>query len=744
MTFLNGALAFGAIAAAIPIILHILNRSKFRQVDWGAMHLLESVVKVNHKRFQFEQWILLAVRCAIPVLLALCLARPVLTGSRLLTGDAPVSMVILLDTSYSMEAASNGVEHFDKAVDAACSIIEATSRGSEISVIQTGGAPVPVFDQPIFDSDAIARRVRSLKAGYGASAMQQSLDAGLAILAGMSHVRRELIVISDFQPADWNGSNNVAAEIKRQLEAMPLKPELSLLQIGEPVAGNVSIESLDFSNRPLGVDQQLSVRANLRNYGEAARDNARVILKIDDEEQSVSQVALAANSSAQVLFPVTFETPGSHVVKVDVITDDPLRTDNEFAAAVTVWDQINVLLVDGDPSSQALMSETDYLSVALTPYSFGRMKLSDLVQTKTIPANRFKGEGLNDFRVVVLANVSRLKDSYADALRDYVRGGGAVLFAAGNRIETRWYNEHLFATDGFLPAEFGTPKGEVDDNGQSSRIVAQHFDHPALQFFNEPANGDLSTAEIRQWYELKLPPDNSVIMTSLSDDDATIADESDQSTGPIVLARLENGDPLLVEQSFGDGVVMQLATSADADWSDLPMRPVFVPLMQQLITTMATQLNPPRNIRTGEPAVAILAADSAEGEPAHKQSLTVELPGGSRRTVNATLQGKRQMIRFNGTRRPGVYSMTPPDADSIHFVASTSREESDVKTLDEPQLISLAEQMGATVVTSEAAYLEQDRLRRHGREIWEYVLMALLAMMFLELILQQRFSRVHV
>ena len=79
MTFLNPALAFGALAFAIPLIIHILNRSRFKTVEWGAMHLLESVIKVNHKRFRIDQLILLLVRCAIPVLLALCLAKPVLT-----------------------------------------------------------------------------------------------------------------------------------------------------------------------------------------------------------------------------------------------------------------------------------------------------------------------------------------------------------------------------------------------------------------------------------------------------------------------------------------------------------------------------------------------------------------------------------------------------------------------------------------------------------------------------------------
>ena len=79
MNFLNLGLALGAAAFLIPLLIHIFNRSRFRVVQWGAMHLLESVLRVNRKQVQLEQIILLIIRCAIPILLALCLARMVVT-----------------------------------------------------------------------------------------------------------------------------------------------------------------------------------------------------------------------------------------------------------------------------------------------------------------------------------------------------------------------------------------------------------------------------------------------------------------------------------------------------------------------------------------------------------------------------------------------------------------------------------------------------------------------------------------
>lgn len=754
MNFLNPALAWGALAFSIPLILHIMNRSRFRRIEWGAMHLLESVVKVNHRRFHLEQLILLLVRCAIPALLAMTLAKPVLTGAQAPAGEAPVSMVILLDTSYSMDATGESSTRFEQAIEAASSIVSATSRGSEIAVIQTGGVPTPMFDQPVFDPDAVVRRLKTLQAGYGASDMAAALDAGLVALSGMNHARQELIVISDFQSADWNAVD----EIRTRIDAMSIKPELTLLPVGQPVGGNIAIESLDFAARPLGVGQPLSVRASVRNYGSQSLDQARVVLKVDGVEHSVTQLALAAGATSQTLFSCEFAQPGSHVIEVLADVKDPLKTDNQLAAAVTVWDQIKVLLVDGDPSSQALKGETDFLTVALTPFSFSQVKLTDLVQTQTVTADKLQPELLKDTRVVVLANVPKLNDAQVGAIREYVEGGGALLVAAGNRIDSKWYNETLFrnGTD-LLPAEYGKPLGKIDDQGASSRIIAQHFDSPALQFFNDTTNGDLSMAEIRQWYQLnphkaETTPENGTPSSAAPSSAAPSSGKSPASDS-FVLARLATGDALFIERSFGDGVVVQMATACDSDWSDLPMRPFYVPLMQQLITTMAAQLTPPRNIRTGEAAVVLFPAPAAP--VANSQDVTptaavpaeavlsIVTPEGARRSLTAVPQGNLLMARFDGTRRPGTYAMTLPDAAVVHFVASTTREESDLSILDDDGIRTLAEKFPAKFVKTTAEYLELDRLRRDGREIWRFVLAGFLAFLFLELVLQQRFARVR-
>ena len=720
MTFLNQALLFGALAFSIPLILHILNRSRFKTIEWGATHLLDSVVRVNHKRFRLEQLILLLIRCAIPALLAFCLAQPVLTGARTLDRDAPVSMVVILDNSYSMDAMGPAGSAFETAVSEAVQVIESLPKGSEISVILTGGGSTRLFDQPLFDNKAVVRRLEQLKGGYGASDCESALTLCREQIAAMSHPRREVVVISDFQRADWSFlAEDVESGVGRLLGDFEIEPVVTLLKTGESVEDNVSVESIEYPTRAIGAGQQVTLRANIRNHGAESVGAARVILSVDGEEHSVSQVSLPGRQTTQTLFSCKFDESGSHVVSVNIVADDVLQTDNRYAASINVWDRIRVLLVDGDPTSEPLGSETDYLAIALTPLTLGRVPLADLVETEICKTDEISEEKLTDCRVVVLANVPKLQTKQLELVQDFTRNGGGLLVFAGNRIGLGWYAQELWDNGkGLLPMSFGKVLGKKDEGGASSEIVAQRFDHPALAHFNEPANGDLSVAEIRQWYSLSGQAD---------------------ATGPdsVIMARLASGDPLMVERSYGDGTVIQVATSCDADWSDLPLQPVFVPLVQQLITTLASEISPPRNIRTGDPAVGLFEGAAAD------VTLSMTMPDGSRRSVDTSSRGQMTMARFEHTRRPGVYTMSTPDAGAIHFVAESPRSESELDLLETEDLETVGTALDGSIVSSAADYISLDSVRRNGRGIWEYVLAAFIGLLFLEVFLQQRFARVR-
>ena len=185
MTFLNLALLGGVAALAIPIIIHLFHKSRFQIVPWGAMHLLEAVLRTNQRRIRIEQWLLLAVRCAIPAILALCMARPVWRGFQKLAGDAKTSTVILLDNSYSMAAGRAGTANFAIARDEAARLLNELKIGSDAQIVLMGEGGAPLIDEPTYDLARLTQALARVEAGFGAATVPSALDYAANVLGRM-------------------------------------------------------------------------------------------------------------------------------------------------------------------------------------------------------------------------------------------------------------------------------------------------------------------------------------------------------------------------------------------------------------------------------------------------------------------------------------------------------------------------------------------------------------------------------
>ncbi|MES2572679.1 MAG: CARDB domain-containing protein, partial [Verrucomicrobiota bacterium] len=401
----------------------------------------------------------------------------------------------------------------------------------------------------------------------------------------------------------------------------------------------------------IGVGQKIQIRANIRNYGEGTYKDLRVYFKVDGKDSSVSQVPiLNPHEKRQLLFSHAFPTAGSHVVEV-VADADPLKSDNVFLASIPVRDKMPVLLVNGDPSNEPLKGETDFAEIALQPYTAGRVELADLISTRVIRPDELDPNRLAESAVVVLANVRTLNEAQLRGLEEFVKNGGGLLVFTGNRVDQGWYNGPFFKEGkGLLPMALGALAG--DANAPSVSIVSQRFENPALELFNEARNGTLSESAIRIWFKLREP-------------------EAAPGSGvPSTLARLANGDPFLVGKAFGEGHVIACSTAIDSDWSNLPTRSTYVPLLQRLVVYLASTIYPSRNLDVGKPIVALFPP----GDAGKKAVLTN--PGGVTHELPIAKKGGRGVVEFGRTGEPGLYTLAGPAAAPIHYVVNAARRES--------------------------------------------------------------------
>ena len=750
MNLLNGALAFGALAFSVPLLIHLLTKSRFQVVDWGAMHLLDEAVQINSRRMKLEQFLLLLLRCLIPIILALCLARPVLTGAKALIGETPQSLVLLIDDSYSMNAAMGGSTRLDKAKVAGEKIVRSLASGSEVAVMTTGGSPTWLTDKPMFDPLRMAQNLASLQGGSGASRMELSLDQAFTALAGMSHVNRRLVLLSDFQVNDWKSMGDATySRFSEQINSLPIKPSLAMLSFNEqqstqaatnetgsetpldvpnqPASDNQSIESLEASRRLLSVGQPLEIRVNLRNFSDAPADGLSLIASIDGIAQPPRRLSIAAKSGAQITVSCSFEESGSHIAEIKLESRDQIQSDNVRSLAVSVMKQVAVVLIDGDRRGEPLKSDTDFIAIALAPYAFGGITQPDAFSTTTFIPGELNDQRLKDKQAVVLANVDRLSDDQVKLLETFVHDGGCLFVFLGSRVQADWYNQKLFAAgNGLLPYQLATSVGDASKPESATHIAVERFAHDALEIFNRGAS-ELAAADIRQWYQLK-PPDESALPIS----EGKIADKRSAN----VLLRLESGDPLLVESKYADGNVLLFATSCDVDWTDLPTKPVYLPLVQQLLSSAVAPVGAKHNLETGEAIVQTIESTEMTS------SFELLTPLGSRRTLKPTPESQQpSRIEYPNTQRPGIYSVTADKQPISYYAVNSQAYESEPATIDPGRLMQIAKQLSATIYPNVDTYLAEQHKLQFGSEIWRWVLFGLLGLMFGELILQQWFTR---
>ncbi len=712
MTFLNAILLAGAAAFLIPLLIHLLNKRRVQTVRWGAMHLLHEVLRQKKRRLQIEQWLLLLTRIAIPIVLALCLARPVMSALRQIPGFGKTSAAILLDDSFSMRAPSAAGSATVQARQDIQRIIDNLPRGSDAQVILAGGTPRKLMDQSTSALDLIPKQLADVASQSGPVSANELFQTAGATLQKAPNAAREIIVISDFQESDWKAiADGASLPALETLTRQEPKPQVTFYRVPTELSENLSIASAELSALVAAETQPVGLRVRVQNHGKRPWQDVAVHLEADGARLRTARVSVPPDGEASLSFTHAFEKVGDHTLAVR-IEGDSFPEDNAFFSVIQVRNQLNTLLVDGDPSNEPLAGSADFLEIALTPHQSASASLKDLVRTSKADVKRLRDEDLRGKEVIVLANVERF--NRITELDRFVKDGGGLLIFAGPKCDIDWYNREFFKNgQGLFPCAV-KGYGRIESTENPARVLQQRLSHPSTAYFNDPRSGRLQDAEFLHWFQF------------------APADDKTQT-----LLSLDRGVPLIVEKKVGRGRVIAVATTASPEWSNLPLQPFFVPLAQRLVTYLATQSTTPAWQFVGAPLQINLKKEQADVDYTLTDSI------GKADDYKSLREGEAALLESKPIATPGVYELRPKNAEAAPprlFAFNVNPAESQLRTLPPDQVRRLAERFGAGYAESFDGYEKLDRTRRHGAEFWQPFLLALLALLFFEVLLQQRIS----
>lgn len=759
--FANPALAAGAAAGAIPIVIHLLNRRKYRRIWWAAMHWLWASQKKAMRRLRVEQLILLLLRILALVLLALALARPLLNESQgLFAGRPSVCRVIVLDDSYSMGRLSSGRTLFDRAKALAGDLAEELGAGDELEIIAADDVRAVSLASETLRRDDILRELRAAKLSDAGTNLPKALAAACRVLnkRQTKQVRREIVLLSDETRLGWETPGGEprqvdAADSKEITAAFkdPLRrPTIAVVRFtaDKENVENAAAVSLALTERVAPTEVELELTAVVRNFGRRKLEKLPVVLTLfaaGGEKRNLGQREVdvpPGGKQAAVSFTHLFREPGSYAFRVH-IPEDVLPADNDAFLAVDVEKHVKVLCVDGQRRLGAMDDETDFLRQALAPderaaeeAGAGRMPLLPVI----VGDAAFAEQNLDNYRLVVLANVRTIPAEKISALVRWVKNGGALWIWLGDRIDPALYNRELNA---LLPAMIGEPVGEGDPNGPAEYLDEKELSHPALAAFRGE-KGSMSLGRLALYRRFRLLP---------------LLGKKEAGTTRVVLRVRKEGEepeqPFAVERRVGEGRVLLMGSTADTDWNNWGRRVVYMRLINALALYLIRPTTADRNRPVGEPFIYRLPRD--ELGAARRGGVRLLDPDGE--MLSAKVETETARVVGAPTVRAGAYRLLLPGSPpKLRWCAAIRRTaESDLTSCSKDEVLAgfrpEKDRPAARGPYCDAPVLQSDVLvlpgetktveealheRSRGREIWRALVWLVLFILLAESLLARR------
>jgi hypothetical protein len=668
LVFQSQAYLWGLAAALIPLVIHLSRSRRTKKIRFSTTRFFTDQFLRSYRMSRLREILLLACRMLLFALFATALAAPLYApkGKVRSGGSGRRAVVLVLDNSASMDYVEEGVRQFDRARKAAGAVLDSLHAGDSAGVVLAARRAAELGPEVLFKPTEQIGEVRQGLEQLAVAPLGTNLTAAIAraetLAAGSGADSPEVWVFSDLQEGGWElGSSSTPSDSYRvSFNLVSVRP-------ANPVNRAVTAVRLAATRPMVGVPFVFLPRVSLA--GDDA-DDVKVRLFVDDAPVSEKTVdKLGDGRWAVPRFHHTFASGGWHSGWVEV--DDPKKTltlDNRRYFAIEVLDQVKVLAVNGAPSQEPALDELFFLRLALTAGQGQKRS----IEVDTVTPAGLASVDPGKYRLVILANVEALPPAAVEKLEDYTDGGGSLLVFLGDRVDRNFYNETLAGRNrrhgGLLPASLVKVEGNPAGGKDVAHIGGVLFSHPALAPFEDPRNGTLlgSTAiTFKAFWRLEEPqnPDSTVLMRAGTQD----------AKSPLARA------PLLCEKAFGKGRVMLFSSTCDRDWTNFPIRPVYLPWTHQLVAYLALQQ---RGGFAFHEAGALLRIPAPSADPT--APVRVRKPDG--KIIDAERGTEDEPVfLFNEATQPGIYTVLGTDAKTpaALIAVNLDRYESDLTYLDD-------------------------------------------------------------
>ena len=532
MGFLTPWFLAGAVAIGLPFYIHLLRQYRSTPHPFSSLMFFERRTQSSIKHRRLRYLLLLSLRVALLLLIALAFANPFVSRVGGAAGGRKM-LVIAVDNSFSMRYD----DHLARAKQAALNAVSQLNPGERGQVLAVGSR-VHFLTQPVEEADQLRAAIQGIQPSDEQSSYGE-LARALRTISQTSRIPLEVHFASDMQKSSMPPA---FADLRLGSDT-----NLVFHSVADPQEPNWMVESV---TAPSKIYDPKKVRVQAVVAGSNTPVTKRTVtLALDGKTLESKSVDVPANGRVSVEF-VSLDSPhGFHKGEIHIEPGDSLHQDDRFDFAIERTDPHPVLFLHPAGQNQ---SELYYRS-ALESVSEAGFDLEPLA------VEQAGNQSLSKYAFVVLSDVGQMPPGLESSLRAYVAGGGSLLIGLGplsaalNRVPVS--NE---AIQGSAYAARGDSRFET--------VAAADAEHPALRRANK-LDG------VKFYQVIKVDPGQSH-----------------------VVARLTNQAPLLLERQVGEGRVIVFTSTFDNVANDLPLHASFVPFVEETARYLGGQQDRSTNV----------------------------------------------------------------------------------------------------------------------------------------------------
>jgi hypothetical protein len=637
MSFLHLQLAVAGLACVgIPILIHLLMRRRRRPVMWGAMRFLLEAYKKNRRRLMIEKWLLLATRCLLVALLGLAIGRP-LVGA-LVGGASGRTVYLLVDNGLTSGVGAGDQNALARHKDMARRVLDSLSgSGSDAdraAMVALGSPADGVVLPPSADVPAVASLVQALSRTDSRADLPGALalvaaaietDRARAGSAGARAGQTIVVILSDF----LEGSADVSASLAklpagvRVLASTPsgsgagnvaitgVEPLRSVVVVGTQGASGSEGATGGGGGGGGGGDQ---VRVMLRRFGPsvAQTGSTDIVLRLAGVRERAEQATLAEVGRASVRWAAGQETataslqatrrgPGAgaetgrgsltEVLEVQALNpgavsggDNSIGADDVWRRPVEVRDALRVGIVAprrfGPRERVDRLDASEWLRLALQPGDDAGVEVTEL------DPSLLDGARLAGLDAVCVPRPDLLAAEHWPRLRLFLESGGMLLVMPPADVQVHLWSDAMVKEFG-LPWQVAREAkvfGEAGGSAPPATIISAAAPGASEQGLLSLIQSELTelSRAVSVWKVLGVQTERNEgeRLLSLSDGTALVLAQTyggagaQAASGPV-----PDGAARVSER----GLVVYLAVAPDLGWTDLPAKPLMVPLVQELV-----------------------------------------------------------------------------------------------------------------------------------------------------------------